>query len=95
MSLCHKPRWNTRIAIVDGAVATPRVHRTLGTLPTAKRVRFNPQTAIRPIPSGKEVDVENPVTSTTAQTPQAFTTTAADSAFMERPPLALPKESDF
>ena len=54
MYLRPKPRWNTRIAIVDGAAATPRVHRTLGTQPPAERVRFNHQTAIRPILSCKE-----------------------------------------
>ena len=60
MYLRPKPRWNTRIAIVDGAAATSRVHRTLGTQPPAKRVRFNSQTAIRPIPSCKEADTGRP-----------------------------------
>ena len=31
MYLRPKPRWNTMIAIVDGAAATPRVQRMLGT----------------------------------------------------------------
>ena len=61
MYLRHKPRWNTRIAIVDGAAATYLVHRTLGTQPPAKRVRFNPQTAIRPIASCKETGMEKPI----------------------------------
>ena len=33
MYLRPKPRWNTRIAIVDSAAATPDIHRTLGTIP--------------------------------------------------------------
>ena len=55
MYLRPKPRWNTRIAIVDGAAATSRVHRMLGTQPQAKCVRFNPQTTIRPISSCKVI----------------------------------------
>ena len=63
MYLRPKPQWNTRIAIVDSAAATSRVNRTVGTQPPAKRVRevrFNPQTAIRPIPNCKETGMEKP-----------------------------------
>ena len=42
MYLRPKLRWNTRIAIVDGAAATSLVQRTLGTQHPAKRVPFNP-----------------------------------------------------
>ena len=69
MYLRPKPSWNTRIAIVDGAAATPRVHRTLGTQPPAKRVRFNHQTAIRPIPSCKETATAMPNLPTIPPTP--------------------------
>ena len=95
MYLRHKPRWNTRIAIVDGAAATPRVHRTLGTQPPAKHVRFNSQTVIRPIPSCKEADTVGPDLSPLTQGPQLLTvTTESDSAVRERPP-APPKDADF
>ena len=67
MHLCPKPRWNTRIAIVDGAAANTRVHRTLGTQTPAKRVRFIPQTVIRPIPSCTKAETENHVSTTTTK----------------------------
>ena len=95
MYLRPKPRWNTRIAIVDGAAATSRVHRMLGTQPPAKRVRFNHQTAIRPIPSCKEAVpvalVHNPPTPSTQVTSAP---TDATSAFRS-PPEPLPTEADF
>ena len=95
MYLRPKPRWNTRIAIVDGAAATPRVHRTLGTQPPAKRVRFNHQTVIRPIPSCKEAtpaslyrNIHTPPTQVTA------VATYGTSALWS-PPEPLPREADF
>ena len=60
MYLRHKLRWNTRLVIVDVSAATSRVHRTLGTQPPAKRVRFNPQTVIRPFPRCKVTDTWKP-----------------------------------
>ena len=60
-----------------------------------KRVRFNAQTAIRPIPSCKEAETENPTSAPTTQASQALTvTTEMEPAFMERP-QTLPKEADF
>ena len=95
MYLRPKPRWNTRIAIVDGASATTRVHRTLGNQPQAKRWRFNHQTAIRPIPSCKEAIPasldRNPPTPPTQVTAVATDWT---SAFGSQPKL-LPREADF
>ena len=95
MYLRPKPRWNTRIAIVDGAAATSRVHRMLGTQPPAKRVRFNHQTAIRPIASCKEaipasLDRNLP----TLLTQVTIAPTDGTSAFGS-PPESLPKETDF
>ena len=95
MYLRPKPRWNTRIAIVDGAAATPRVHRSLGTQPPAKRVRFNHQTAILPIPSCKEpipdILAGSPPTPPT-QVPAVVT--SGTSAFGNQPE-SPPKEADF
>ena len=80
---------------MDGAGATTRVHRTLGTRPPAKRVRFNAQTAIRPIPSCKEAETENLASKTTTQASKALAvTTEMEQAFMERP-QTIPKEADF
>ena len=94
MYLRPKPHWNTRIAIVDGAAATSRVHRMLGTQPPAKRVRFNHQTAIRPITSCKEatpasLDHNLP----TPPTQVTIAPTDGTSAFGS--PQSLPKEADF
>ena len=62
----------------------------------AKRVRFNPQTAIRQIPSCKEAEADIPVFSPTTQAPQVFAmTTEMNSAFRERPPQTLPNDCDF
>ena len=94
MYLRPKPRWNTRIAIVDGAAATSRVHRMLGTQPPAKRVRFNHQTAIRPIPSCKEVTPAVPAHNLPTPTIHPITPTDGTSAFGS-PPESLPKEADF
>ena len=95
MYLIPKPRWNTGIAIVYRAGATTRVHRTLGTQPPAKRVRLNPQTAIRPIPSCKEAKTVNPASTPTTQASKALAvTTEMKQAFMERP-QTLKKEADF
>ena len=95
MYLRPKPRWNTRIAIVDGAAATVRVHRTLGTQPPAKLVRFNHQTAIRPIPSCKEPIPEIHAGSPpTPSTPALSAPTDGTPAFGNQP-KALPKEADF
>ena len=95
MYLRPKPCWNTRIAIVDGAAATPRVHRTLGTQPPAKRVRFNHQTAIRPIPSCKEPIPEIHAGSPpTPPTPALSAPTEHNPAFREHPTVP-PKEADF
>ena len=95
MYLRPKTRWNTRIAIVDGAAATPRIHRMLGTQPPAKRVRFNHQTANRHIPSCKEPIPEilagGPPTTPT-QVPAVVT--SGTSAFGNQPE-SLPKEADF
>ena len=94
MYLRPKPRWNTRIAIVDGAAATPRVHRTLGTQPPAKLVRFNHQTAIRPIPSCKETPTAMPNLPTITPTPALSAPTEHNPAFREHPTVP-PKEADF
>ena len=95
MYLRPKPRWNTRIAIVDGAAATSRVHRMLGTKPPAKRVRFNHQTAIRPIPSCKEPTpaalTHNLPTPSTQATSALTDGTSAFGSQLE----PLPKEADF
>ena len=95
MYLRPKPSWNTRIAIVDGAAATFQIHRTLGTQSPAKRVRFNHQTAIRPIPSCKETTpeiLERSPTTPTTQSPVAVT--SGTSAFGNQPE-SFPKEADF
>ena len=95
MYLRPKPRWNTRIAIVDGAAATPRVHRTLGTQPRAKRVRFNHKTAIRPIHSCKEPATETLELKPTTPPPKVLAaTTELTTAFGEQPRIH-PKEADF
>ena len=87
MNLRPKPRWNTRIAIVDGAAATARLHRTLVTQPPAKRVRFNSQTAIRHIPSCNEADTGRTDHAPISQMPRLLAaTTESDSAVRERPP---------
>ena len=95
MYLRPKPRWNTRIAIVDGAAATPRVHRTLGTQPRAKRVRFNHQTAIRPIPSCKETTPEIPHFRPTTPPTQVLAVTTEQIPAFEIQPRFHPKEDDF
>ena len=90
-----KPRWNTRIVIVDGAAAIARLHRMLGTQPPQKRVRFNHQTAIRPIPSCKEASTGRPDLSTPTPTTQVLAwTTESNPAFMEQPKV-LQKDPDF
>ena len=95
MYLRPKPRWYTRIAIVYGAAATSRVHRTLGTQPPAKRVRFNHQTAIRPIPNCTETATETLDLKPTTSPPQVpATTIERRSAFWEQPSIH-PKEADF
>ena len=95
MYLRPKPRLNSRIAIVDGAAATPRVHRILGTQPPAKLVRFNHQTAIRPIPSCKETATERLDLRPTTPTTQALiATTERTPAFGEQSRVH-PKEADF
>ena len=95
MYLRPKPRWNTRIAIVDGAAATHRVHRTLGTQPPAKRVRFKHQTAIRPIPSCKEASTgrpdlttHTPTTQVLAVTTKAFLHSRNNQMFTRRKPTS-------
>ena len=95
MYLRPKLRWNTRIAIMDGAAATPRVHRTLGTQPPAKRVRFNHQTAISLIPSCKETATAMPnFRPTIPPTPAPSAPTEHSPAFREHPTVP-PKEADF
>ena len=93
MYIRPKPRWNTRIAIVDGAAATPRVHRTLGTQPPAKRVRFNHQTAIRPITSCKQPTPESLEPKPTTLPPEVLATTALSPAFVDQPSVHT-KEAD-
>ena len=94
MYLRHKHRLNARIAIVDGAAATPRVHRTLGTQPPAKRVRFNHQTAIHPIPSCKETAPGTIEPKPTTLPPQVLATTERslalgnNQAFTKRKPTS-------
>ena len=96
MYLRPKHRWNTRIAIVDGAAATPRVHRTLGTQPPAKRVRFNHQTAIRPIRSCKETTPEKqPHFRPTTPPTQVLAATTERTPAFENQPRFHPKEADF
>ena len=95
MYLRPKPRWNTRIAIVDGAAATPRVHRTLGTQPPAKRVRFNHQTAIRPIPSCKEVTHETLERRPSTPPTQVLAVAAERSPAFGNQPEFHPREADF
>ena len=95
MYLRPKPRWNTRIAIVDGAAATQRVHLTLGTQPPAKRVRFNHKTAIRPIPSCKETASETLALKPTTSPPQGLATTTERSPAFREQPSAHPNEADF
>ena len=95
MNLRPKPRWNTRIAIVDGAAATPRVHRTLGTQPPAKRVRFNHQTAIRPIPSCKESTTETPERRPSTPPTQVHATPAERTPAFREHPTVPPKEAYF
>ena len=71
------------------------MHRTLGTRPQAKPVRFNPQTAIRQISSCKETDIEKPDPALITEVPQVTAvTTEGDQAFMERL-QALQKDADF
>ena len=94
MYLRPKPRCNTRIAIVDGAAATSRVHRMLGTQPPAKRVRFNHQTAIRPSPSCKDTPAALTYNLPTPPTPVTVAPTDGTSAFGS-PPESLPTEADF
>ena len=90
-----KPHWNTRIAIVDGAAATSRVHRILGTQPSAKRVRFNPQTAIRPITSCKDADPARLDSAPITPVPQVLAvTTDKGPTFRERSQES-PKKTDF
>ena len=95
MYLRPKPRWNTRIAIVDGAAATPRVYRTLGTQPPAKRVRFNHQTAIRPIPSCTETATETLELMPTTSPPQVLTATTERIPAVGEQSRVHPKEADF
>ena len=66
----------------------------LGTQPPAKRVRFNHQTAIRPIPSCKEVTPAVPAHNLPTPTIHPITPTDGTSAFGS-PPELLPKETDF
>ena len=94
MYLRPKPRWNTRIAIVDGA-ATPRIHRTLGTQPPAKRVRFNHQTAIRPIPSSTETATETLELKPTTSPPQVLTATTERIPASGEQTRVHPKEAEF
>ena len=95
MYLRPKPRWNTRIAIVDGAAATPRVHRSLGTQPQAKRVRFNHQTVIRHIPSCKEPIPTIPTGSPPSPPTQAPVLDADGISAFGNQPDSSPKEADF
>ena len=95
MYLRPKPRWNTRIAIVDGAAATPRVHRTLGTQPPAKRVRFNHQTAIRPIPSCKEITPETLERRPSTPPTQVLAVTAERYPAFGNQPEFHPREANF
>ena len=95
MYLRPKPRWYTRIAIVYGAAATSRVHRTLGTQPPAKRVRFNHKTAIRPIPSCKETAPETPALKPTTSPLQVLATTPERSPAFGEQTSVHPKEADF
>ena len=95
MYLRPKPRWNTRIAIVEGAAATPLVHRTLGTQPPAKRVRFNHQTAIRPIPSCKKTATETLELKPTTSPPQVLTATTERTTTFGEQSRVHPKEADF
>ena len=95
MYLRPKPRWITRIAIVDGAAATPRVHRTLGTQPPAKRVRYNHQTAILHIPSCKETAAETPALLPLTPPPQVLATTIERIQAFGEQSNVHPKEADF
>ena len=95
MYLRPKPRCNTRIAIVDGAAAIPRVHRTLGTKPPAKLVRFNHQTAIRPIHSCKETTPEKPHFRPTTLPTQVLAAATEQTPAFENQPRFHPKEADF
>ena len=66
----------------------------LGTQPPAKRVRFNHQTAIRPIPSCKEATPTPFDYNLPTPPPQLTATTDGTSAFGS-PPEPLPKEAAF
>ena len=95
MYLRPNPRWNTRIAIVDGAAATPRVHRTLGTKPPVKRVRFNHQTAVRPIPSCKDAIPASLDRNLPTPPTQALAVTTERTPALRERPRVHPKEADF
>ena len=95
MYLLPRPHWNTRIAIVDGAAATHRVHRTLGTQPPAKRVRFNHHTAIRPITSCKETAPETLKFKPTTSPPQVVAAITVRIPALVEQSRVHPKEADF
>ena len=80
---------------MDGAAATSRVHRILGTKSPAKRVRFNPQTAIRQIPSCKDADVARLDSAPITPVPQVLAVTTGNWPTFGERPQALPKETDF
>ena len=80
---------------MDGAAATSRVHKILGTQPPAKRVRFNQQAAIRQIPSCKDADAARLDSALITPVPKVLAvTTDKEPTFWERP-QSPPKEADF
>ena len=60
-----------------------------------KRVRFNRQTIIRPIPSYKEAETENPASTPTTQTSQALAVITEMEPAIRELPETLSKEANF
>ena len=80
---------------MDGAAATSLVHRMLGTQPPAKRVRFNHQSAIRPIPSCKEATPPSLDRNLTTPPTQVTAATTDGTSAFGNPPESLPREANF